>query len=41
VNTIDNLVKYSGLELVVSDDVNLYELEASDKTFVVLKKVGQ
>lgn len=38
-HSVDDLVKYSGLELVVSDDVNLYELEACDKTFVVLKKV--
>lgn len=37
-HSVDDLVKYSGLELVVSDDVNLYELEASDKMFVVLKK---
>ena len=38
-HTVDDLVKYSGFELVVSDEVNLYELEESDKTFVVLKKV--
>jgi len=38
---VDDLVKYSGLELLVNDDVNLYELEASDKTFVVLRKVAQ
>jgi len=37
-HTVNDLVKYSGLELVVSDDVNLYELEASDKMFVVLRK---
>jgi len=36
---VDDLVKYSGLDLLVNDEVNLYELEASDKTFVVLKKV--
>ena len=38
-HTVDDLVKYSGFELVVSDEVNLYELEESDKKFVVLKKV--
>ena len=38
-HTVDDLVKYSKLELLVSDEVNLYELEESDKTFVVLKKV--
>jgi len=37
-HTVDEVVKYSGLELVVSDDVNLYELEEFDKLFVVLKK---
>jgi len=37
-HTVDELVKLSGLELVVSDDVNLYGLEKSDKLFVVLKK---
>ncbi len=37
-HTVDDLVKYSKLELLVSDEVNLYELEESDKTFVVLKK---
>ena len=38
-HTVDDLVQSSGLELLVSDEVNLYELEESDKTFVVLKKV--
>jgi predicted TPR repeat methyltransferase len=38
-HTVDDLVKHSGLELVENDDVNLYELEASDKTFVVLRKL--
>ena len=37
-HTVDDLVKYSGLELVENDDVNLYGLEAFDKTFVVLRK---
>jgi len=37
-HTVENIVKYSGLELLVNDDVNLYELEESDKRFVVLKK---
>jgi len=38
-HTVDDLMKYSGLELVENDDVNLYELEGSDKTFVVLRKL--
>ena len=38
-HTIDDLVKYSNFEMLVSDEVNLYELEVSDKMFVVLKKV--
>jgi hypothetical protein len=38
-HTVDTLVKYSGLELVVDDDVNLYGLEEADKLFVVLRKV--
>jgi len=38
-HTVDDLVKYSGLELVVSDDVNLYELEEYDKKFVVFRKL--
>ena len=38
-HTVDDLIEYSGLELVVSDEVNLYGLEESDKMFVVLKKV--
>ncbi len=38
-HTMDDIVKLSGLELLVSDDVNLYELESSDKKFLVLKKV--
>jgi len=38
-HTADDLVMYSKLELLVSDEINLYELEESDKTFVVLKKL--
>jgi len=38
-HTVEDIVKYSGLELLASDDVNLYELEEADKCFVVLKKV--
>lgn len=37
--SVEKLVKLSGLELVLSDNVNLYELDESDKVFVVLKKV--
>jgi predicted TPR repeat methyltransferase len=38
-HTVDEIVKYSALELVISDDVNLYGLDEQDKVFVVLKKV--
>jgi len=37
-HTVDDIVKLSGLELLVNDDVNLYELESADKKFLVLKK---
>ena len=36
-HTVDDIVKLSGLELLVNDDVNLYELESADKKFLVLK----
>lgn len=38
-HSVEDIVKYSGLELVVNDDVILYELEDADKRFLVLKKV--
>ena len=38
-HSVDDLVEYSGLELLVSDEVHLYELEESDKKFVVLRKM--
>ncbi len=38
-HTVDDIVKLSGLELLVNDDVNLYELESADKKFLVLKKM--
>ena len=37
-HTIEDIVKYSGLELVANDDVNLYDFDEADKYFVVLKK---
>ena len=37
-HTVDDIVVLSGLELLANDDVNLYELEESDKKFLVLKK---
>ena len=37
-HTVDDIVAFSGLELVTVDDVNLYGLESADKNFVVLKK---
>ncbi len=38
-HSVEDIVKYSGLELLVDDEVNLYELEEADKRFLVLKKV--
>jgi predicted TPR repeat methyltransferase len=38
-HSAEKLVKYSGLEWVESDDVDLYGLDEADKVFVVLKKV--
>jgi len=38
-HSVKDIVKYSGLELVVNDNVDLYELEEADKRFVVLIKV--
>ncbi|NOR56325.1 MAG: methyltransferase domain-containing protein [Sulfurovum sp.] len=35
-HTVDDLVKLSGLELMLDDEVNLYELEEADKRFIVL-----
>jgi len=37
-HTLEDIVQMSGLELISDDDVYLYELEESDKVFVVLKK---
>jgi hypothetical protein len=39
-HTVEELVAYSGLSLVLSDDVDLYELEEADKCFVVLQKIN-
>jgi predicted TPR repeat methyltransferase len=38
-HTIDDIVMFSGLELVQSDDVNLYDFDEADKVFLVLRKV--
>jgi len=38
-HAIDNIVMLSGLELVQSDDVNLYDFDEADKLFLVLRKV--
>ena len=38
-HTVDDLVQYAKLELLVNDDVNLYELDEADKCFVVLGKM--
>jgi len=37
-HTLDDLVKLSGLELLLDDEVNLYDLEEADKRFIVLGK---
>ncbi len=37
-HSLDEIVMLSGLELVQSDDVNLYDLDKADKLFLVLKK---
>jgi len=37
-HTVEDIVKYSGLELIVNDDVILYDLEEADKVFLVLRK---
>ncbi len=38
-HSVDEIVNLSGLELVQSDDVTLYELEEADKLFLVLRKM--
>ena len=37
--SVEELVKYSGLELIANDDVNLYDFDEADKRFVVLGKM--
>ena len=37
-HSVEDIVKSSGLELLLNDEVNLYELEESDKRFLVLRK---
>jgi len=38
-HTFEEIVQYSGLELLQSDEVNLYDFDEADKVFLVLKKV--
>jgi len=38
-HTVDDIVELSGLELLVNDEVNLYELEDADKRFLVFQNV--
>ena len=38
-HTVGDIVMLSGLELVQSDDVNLYDFDVADKVFLVLRKV--
>lgn len=35
---MDELVKWSGLELLVSDEMHLYDFDEADKVFLVLRK---
>jgi predicted TPR repeat methyltransferase len=37
-HTVDDIVMLSGMELLQSDDVNLYGYDKADKAFLVLKK---
>ena len=37
-HSVEELVKYSGLELIANDDVNLYDFDEADKCFIVLGK---
>ena len=38
-HSVDEIIELSGLELLTKDDVNLYELEEADKSFIVLNKL--
>jgi SAM-dependent methyltransferase len=38
-HTVEDIVRSSGLELIVNDEVNLYGLEEVDKRFLVLRNV--
>jgi len=37
-HSVEELVKYSGLELIANDDVYLYDFDEADKRFIVLGK---
>ncbi|MDQ7046223.1 MAG: methyltransferase domain-containing protein [Sulfurovum sp.] len=36
-HSVDDIVKFSGLELVANDEVKLYDFDEADKVFLVLK----
>lgn len=38
-HSVEDLVKYADLELIVNDDVSLYDFDEADKRFIVLGKV--
>ncbi len=38
-HTTDDMLTLSGLELIQSDDINLYDFEEADKVFLVLRKL--
>ena len=38
-HSLEEIVQYSGLELLQSDEVNLYDYDEADKVFLVFKKV--
>jgi predicted TPR repeat methyltransferase len=37
--SVEELVEYSGLELIANDDVSLYDFDEADKRFIVLGKM--
>jgi len=38
-HSVEELVKYSDLKLLVDDDVSLYDFDEADKRFIVLGKM--
>ena len=38
-HTVNEISTLSGLKLLISDEVTLYEMEEADKSFLVLQKI--